>query len=258
MVSFVYVFLSFVAYLDSVYLFTDSPAFHLSATGEDMFIHDITIFQPLPVYGTTDGISLSCKRCLVERIKVQNGDDCVVFKTPSSDSLVRNISCRYGGGVGLGTVDHGGTWQMSNLTFENIILDKTIGASIKSFPDSTGFVSDITFRNIVMKKVNYAIYMSVFFLKSTNTPTPMTFTNIQYSNFSGTTTELVKAPILINCSSVATCTNFDIKTFKVNQAGTRNTPNSIQNACGSGYGLKSCNASNKEKHNRRRKTSKIF
>lgn len=198
----------------------------------------------------TDGVSLTCDNCLVERVSVQNGDDCVVFKSPSSNSLVRDVDCRMGGGTGLGTVGHKGVWAMSNITFDNIRMTQSFGASIKSFPDSTGRVSNIYFRNIHLQDVNYAIFAQQFFLKDTSSPLPMTWESIHYSNFTGTTTELVKAPILIRCSQVSSCVDFTIQDFKVKQAGTRNTPFSVENACGLGPGLSPCSGNGKSKSKR--------
>jgi hypothetical protein len=129
---------------------------------------------------------------------------------------------------------------MSNITFDNIRMTKSFGASIKSFPDSTGRVSDITFQNLHFQDVNYAIFAQQFFLKDTSHPLPMTWKNIHYTNFTGTTTELIKAPILIRCSQVSSCTDFTIKDFKVKQAATHNTPFSVENACGLGPGLSPC------------------
>lgn len=165
----------------------------------------------------------------------------MVFKSPSSNAVVRKVHCNAGGGVGLGTVGHRGVWAMSNITFDDIQLTGSFGASIKSFPDATGRVSDITFSNIVHENVNYAIFAQQFFLKDSSNALPMTWENIKFINFQGTTTELVKAPILIHCSTASSCVDFTIQDFKVKQAGTRKTPYSVENACGTGPGLSPCN-----------------
>jgi hypothetical protein len=69
--------------------------------------------------------------------------------------VARNVTCDNGHGIAIGSVSHG---TVANVTVEDIrFFDSRNGVRIKAYPNHTGLVSGITFRNIQLTRVKTPI-----------------------------------------------------------------------------------------------------
>ena len=111
--------------------------------------------------------------------------------------VVRNVTCLGGHGISIGGVRHG---SVRNVTFENMTATgekgstqgkySTGGVRIKSYPNSTGTVTDIRYRDIIMKGVYLPIQLlghyCPFPCKTADGNTSVVFANISFTRVVGT------------------------------------------------------------------------
>ena len=65
--------------------------------------------------------------------------------------VVRNVTCDGGHGISIGSIQHG---YVSNVTVENVRFSGSDnGARIKTYPNHTGLVTGIIYRDIAMREV---------------------------------------------------------------------------------------------------------
>ena len=107
----------------------------------------------------TDGIDIdSSTHIEVTDVFVSNGDDCVAIKSgfdcfgiamhrPSSDVLIRNVSCMHGGAIAVGSEMSGG---VENVLITDCLLRNLSGPvlSYRWTQHRGGFIRNITARNI--------------------------------------------------------------------------------------------------------------
>ncbi|KAJ7184201.1 pectin lyase-like protein, partial [Mycena filopes] len=166
------------------------------------------------------------------------GDDCLAIKGNSSNILGRNVTCRGGNGIAFGSLG-----QYANLTdvVENVHLEDVqllrINASIqpnmqngvyfKSWTGSvsgvpptgggggTGFVKNITARNILLSGVNLPItcIKQTEDTRELDLPSNLTFGELRFENWSGNA--LANKIVDIECSIAVGCADIQFSAFNV-------------------------------------------
>eukprot|EP00949_MAST-11_sp_MAST-11-sp1_P005194 g5194.t1 len=169
---------------------------------------------------------------------VSNGDDCVsvvpigentascINGDPAQAAcrggnvVVNNVSCVGGHGIAIGGIRHG---TVSNVTFSNMTatsgpgdtqgLYSPGGIRIKSYPNSTGSVYNVVYRDIVLDGVYTPISVLTHYC-----PWPCTtkdgshacyFHDILFDNVRGTGRNVQQG--IFNCSSKVPCTNLTLR-----------------------------------------------
>ena len=118
---------------------------------------------------------------------ISNGDDCVSIvcagaRVPAppgagggtipygGNVIVRNVTCDGGHGISIGSIRHG---YVSNVTVEGVYFNGSDnGARIKTYPNHSGLITDITYRNIVMNNVVNPIQINGAYCPKSQKPYP--------------------------------------------------------------------------------------
>jgi polygalacturonase len=156
---------------------------------------------------------------------ISNGDDCVsIVPGPRTTAappragggqipfggnvVVRNLTCDNGHGVSIGSIRHG---MVVNVSVENVrFYNSDNGARIKTYPNHSGLVSGIIYKNISLKDVSNPILIDGEYCPKSQRPYPcppgkvaVTIDNITFEDFTGTG----KTAIVGNfdCSAVSPC-----------------------------------------------------
>lgn len=147
------------------------PNTHYSlAKCQDLVIRDITAIAPAES-PNTDALNLSgVRNVLITGCHISTGDDNIVLLSGATAQPgmpeVENImirDCRLGDGHGLsiGSYTSGG---VRNVHVENITFDGTTsGIRMKAWRDRGGIVEGIHYRNLVMTRVRYPIFLSSYY-----------------------------------------------------------------------------------------------
>jgi len=165
----------------------------------------------------------------IQNSHVNNGDDCVSFKPNSTDILVQNMFCNGSHGISVGSLgQYKGEFDIvENVYVYNTSLhNATDGGRIKVWPNAPsaqsvdlqggggdGRVNNITWDSIVIDNVDYAIEVDQCYGQSNLTlcnefPSPLTITNILFTNFTGKTSKHYQPEIAtFACSSPTACSN---------------------------------------------------
>lgn len=162
---------------------------------EDVVIDGVSVISPADS-PNTDGINPdSCRNVRIANCLVDCGDDCITVKSgkdedgrrvgkPCENIVVTNcVMLRGRGGVVIGSEMSGG---VSNVLVSNCVFDGTLrGLRIKTQRGRGGVVQDVQANNIVMRNVQTAFSLDMFY--STTPPEPVSertpaFRNFQFSN----------------------------------------------------------------------------
>ena len=190
----------------------------------------------------TDGINFygGMDQSLTNSV-ISNGDDCVSVVAinerapqcvPNPDQFfcaggnlrVKNVTCKGGHGISIGGMNHG---VVRNVTFENMTatggpsqgIYSAGGLRLKSYPNGTGLVSDIIYRNIVLDGVYLPIQILARYCpwpsKCPPSVTSVGFSNISFINIRGRGKQkgLVGA---FKCAKVASCKNILLDNVALN------------------------------------------
>jgi len=157
----------------------------------------LRILAPMDRIGNTDGCNLdSCRNAVVENLYINNSDDGVCMKSgldgygmnlgiPTENVLVRNITCGEGGrcGFAIGSEISGG---VRNVTYRDSVLAGSRGINIKSSIGRGGYVRDVLFENIHMRKssITLGIGTDGVPIEPGNRYVPV-IDNVRFSNVSG-------------------------------------------------------------------------
>lgn len=110
----------------------------------------------------TDGINLSGDNIYVADCRVKNGDDCIPVNKNTSNMLVERIHCECGNGV-VPIIWHNSTGYIRNVTFRNVTFSKTnLAITIKSLPSYKGTIEDVLFENMILDDVSTAIVINAY------------------------------------------------------------------------------------------------
>ena len=169
---------------------------------------------------------------------ISNGDDCVsivcggatVPAPPGAGGgtipyggnvIVRNVSCDGGHGISIGSIRHG---YVSNVTVEGVIFNGSDnGARIKTYPNHSGLITGITYRNIVMNKVVNPILINGAYCPISQKPYPcppgavaVKIENIVFEDITGS--GAVGRVGNFACSSVSPCRNITMRNVDLTAA----------------------------------------
>ncbi|KAJ7871489.1 pectin lyase fold/virulence factor [Mycena olivaceomarginata] len=165
------------------------------------------------------------------------GDDCLAIKGNSTNVVAKQIICRGGNGIAFGSLG-----QYVNLSdiVENVLLEdvqlRRIDASVqpnmqngiyfKSWDGSvdgvpptgggggTGFVENITAKNILLDRVNLPLHLyQTNGGHSLDLPSNLTFGGLHFENWTGTA--LANKIVDIECSVAVGCANIRFSEFNV-------------------------------------------
>lgn len=143
--------------------------------------------------------------------------------------VVRNVSCLGGHGASIGGVRHG---SVTNVTFQNMTMTKEAGSTqgeyttgglrVKSYPNSTGTVSGIRYRNIVVKGVFLPLQLLGHYCpwpcRTPDGNTSVLFDDILFENVRGTGSQAQHVGVF-SCSALAPCGNITLVNVSLAAAG---------------------------------------
>ncbi|OCL02119.1 glycoside hydrolase family 28 protein [Glonium stellatum] len=146
------------------------------------------------------------------------GDDCMSVKGNSTNIHISNIVCHESGGMVVGSIgsNSGQPDNVENVLFENVSLTHSSNAAwIKTYP-GTGYVRNVTFRNIHFTDVNQPIYITpCIYSASSCDNSRLQISNVRWENITGTSRYNVGAGM--HCSSAAPCQNLTFSGIDITQ-----------------------------------------
>lgn len=225
--------------IDNIFL-RDAPNHHIEVDEcVNVRVENIEAVSP-HLSPNTDGINFyGGFDQMLRDSTISNGDDCVsvvpiglgkpscvhspeALECRGGNVIVQNVSCFGGHGISIGGVRHG---SVTNVTFQNMTAtggptqDKyaTGGVRVKSYPNSTGLVSNIVYRDIVFDNVYLPLQLLGHYCPwPCNTPdgtTAVQFSDITFQNIRGSGKQRHVVGDF-SCSPLAPCKN--IKVIDVN------------------------------------------
>ncbi|KAF9563844.1 pectin lyase-like protein [Agrocybe pediades] len=205
----------------------------VNATNED------PLFEGQNIVWNTDGIdTYRSERITLRNWDVTCGDDCVAIKGNSSDIVLRNITCRGGEGIAIGSLGQyvNLTDNVQNVDMENIKmvrLDPKVqpnmdnGVYFKAWPGTVnglpptgggggaGTVRNLTAKNVQVDRVMNPVRIQIFQSIDPNgggSPSKIKFENMHFSNWVGTANN--SRLLDLECS-VSGCSDFVFQKFNV-------------------------------------------
>ncbi|XP_022154408.1 probable polygalacturonase At1g80170 isoform X2 [Momordica charantia] len=191
-------------------LVIDSQQMHVSFTNcLRVVASDLKVIAPA-FSPNTDGIHISASRGVtVTNSIISTGDDCISIVSNSSRVLIRNIACGPGHGISIGSLGKQNTWaQVRNVMVDGAVLSNTKnGVRIKTWQGGSGFATDITFKNILMKNVSNPIIIDQYYCDSdlpcANQTSAVKVGDISFIHIKGTAA--TKEAIKFACSDTSPC-----------------------------------------------------
>ncbi|KAF2840097.1 glycoside hydrolase family 28 protein [Patellaria atrata CBS 101060] len=188
----------------------------------------------------TDGTDTWNSRDIVIRNwTVTCGDDCISIKGNSTNVHVSNVTCHESGAMCIGSIGSNANQPdyVENIVFENIKAYHSSNAAwIKTYP-GTGYVRNVTFRNIEFDDVNQPIYISPCIYTGQNCDSSrLRISDIKWENIKGTSRYNIGAGI--HCSAAAPCQNLQFSGIDIKKknggSAVKYLCSNIQNQASSG------------------------
>ncbi|PIA42493.1 hypothetical protein AQUCO_02000147v1 [Aquilegia coerulea] len=158
----------------------------------------------------TDGIHISASsKVEVTNIIINTGDDCISIVSNSSQIRIRNIYCRAGHGISIGSMGKYNSWsEVKDVSVDEAFLSHTEnGVRIKTWQGGSGFAQRINFRNVLMENVSNPIIIDQYycdsFLPCLNQTMAVKVDHISFVNIKGTSA--TEEAIHIACSDRFPC-----------------------------------------------------
>ncbi|MQL94031.1 hypothetical protein Taro_026684 [Colocasia esculenta] len=160
----------------------------------------------------TDGIHISeSTNVVIQRSKIQTGDDCISIVNASANIKMKNIDCGPGHGISIGSLGKdNSTAVVTGIVLDTAVLRETTnGVRIKTWQGGSGFVRSVRFQNVRMLNVENPIIIDQFYCDSPTTCKNQTsavkVSQVLYRNISGTS----KTPRAMKfaCSDTVPCNN---------------------------------------------------
>lgn len=138
------------------------------------------------------------------------------MKGNSSDVYVKNVTCYESGAMVIGSLGNPASTPdyVENVVFEDITaIHSSNAAWIKTYP-GTGYVRNITFRNINFQDVNQPIYVTPCIYTWQNCDSSrLKISDVTWENITGTSRYNVGAGLY--CSRNIPCTGFKFKNIDI-------------------------------------------
>ncbi|KAK1456122.1 glycosyl hydrolase family 28 [Colletotrichum cuscutae] len=141
----------------------------------------------------SDGFDISSSdNVLLENIKVHNQDDCVAV-TSGTKITVNNLYCYGGHGLSIGSIGGKSNNTVDGVVFSNSqVVKSSNGCRIKSNSNTTGEVSNVTYKNITLTDIDtYGIDVQQDYLNGGPTGSPtngVKISGIHFIDVTGTAT----------------------------------------------------------------------
>ncbi|XP_077251982.1 exopolygalacturonase-like [Tasmannia lanceolata] len=190
--------------------FQNSKSFHLvinNCVGVDISTVHVTAPEDSP---NTDGIHISGSSHIhVTNCQIGVGDDCVSIGDGTTDISIEGVTCGPGHGISVGSLGkYARETGVTGVHIKNCVLTGTTnGVRIKTWNGSpTLKASNITFEDITMDKVSFPIIIDQNYCPGQNCgskPSAVQISDIIYQNIKGTS--FTKLAVNLICSSGAPC-----------------------------------------------------
>ncbi|PNS17241.1 Endopolygalacturonase B [Sphaceloma murrayae] len=170
----------------------------------------------------SDGFDVSSSTNFTIRDSVVlNQDDCVAV-TSGDNVRVDNMYCDGGHGLSIGSVGGKSNNNVTNISFTNsVVLNSQNGPRIKSNSNTTGFISDILYRNITVSNIDiYGIDVQQDYLNGGPTGSPtngVIIQNVLFENIHGTAATVGKNYYVL-CGE-GSCSNITFKDVSITGGG---------------------------------------
>jgi polygalacturonase len=206
---------------DTLYL--NAPN-HVLELGSDFteLVRVKVLTPPSPIAHNTDAVDVHGSPFYVHHVNFTTGDDNIAAH--ANDTIVEDSYFGTGHGMSIGSLC--GSY-LTNITFRrNTLFNTTAGCRIKSHPNCTGHVWNITYEDLAMDHVTQTIQINQFyFAKPGDPPSSYLFEDIVFrnitsnkagiaSNQAGKGTQKAKPVVNFDCDTAydgkANCHNFQL------------------------------------------------
>ncbi|KAF8196296.1 pectin lyase fold/virulence factor [Mycena galopus ATCC 62051] len=191
----------------------DAPMFHVTIIGnkfKSFFVLDVSQGFTATWHTTceTDGFDMSGNNNYVHDVSVENGDECVIVKTPTNGFLAERITCKWTAGCNIGSFGAADTTvDVQNVYYSDVTISNSdAGVMIKSYPDNAGIgiVKNITYTVFILDAAAYPIYISVFWAGDGIDIGALQISDVNFENFAGTGTP-TRPAVLLDCNKATPC-----------------------------------------------------
>lgn len=189
----------------------------------------------LPAAHNTDGFDVSdCNYLTLEGNKVFNQDDCVAV-TSGTHITANNMYCSGGHGLSIGSVGGKSDNTVDTVTFSNsVVTNSQNGCRIKTNANTTGLVTNITYRNIALHNIStYGIDIQQDYLNGGPTGIPTNGVLIQgvtMANVVGTVNGADAYDYYILCGD-GSCSDFEFEDVHIIGGGMGGSCNYPSTGC---------------------------
>ncbi|KAJ3162251.1 hypothetical protein HDU88_006734 [Geranomyces variabilis] len=137
--------------------FINAAKFHITVVGDNNEIRNVDI--KADHIGETDGIDISGNNNYVHDVSVENGDECVTVKSPTTNFKAENIICKATAGCNIGSFGPvAGTAAIDGVHYRNVTMtSSSAGVMLKSYPSTSGYVKNIVYEDFTLTDVAYPI-----------------------------------------------------------------------------------------------------
>ncbi|CAA0820190.1 Pectin lyase-like superfamily protein [Striga hermonthica] len=201
--------------------FVNSAKAHLKFDNCDGVLVDTISIQSPGESPNTDGIHLqNSVNVEIRESKISSGDDCISIQTGCENVFIDRVACGPSHGISIGGLGKNG----EKATVSGVIVqDSTItssmtGTRIKTWQGGSGAVSNVSFTNIRVSKVDTPIVIDQYYSDeghTQNKTSAVAVTDISFVKIQGTYNQ--KA-VSIACSDNSPCKGVTLSNIGLNSA----------------------------------------
>ncbi|KAM7489381.1 hypothetical protein LguiB_026865 [Lonicera macranthoides] len=206
----------------------------------NMRIQNVKIIAPSGS-PNTDGIHVQDSTGItITGGSIRSGDDCISIGPGTRNMWIERMACGPGHGISIGSLGNSlNEAGVQNVTVTNTVFTKTDnGVRIKTWARaSSGFATNIVFRDLIMKNVANPIYIDQMYCPNNQCPhqsSGVKISKVTYKNIKGTSS--TQKAVRFECSSSNPCRGIKLQDIKLSIPN-RATIASCSNAGGSSTGL---------------------